>query len=125
MFLLKDDLKSFANELPKFYRFVTIAGVNDSLPPIAADSLPRAYREALLISGNPDYAHDGKVVIGSDTIARFTDAEFLSSYNDYCYLKATLTDEKECLNRSHRMYGNTFWWYHDFGKKAHGSLSPR
>lgn len=125
MFLLKDDLKSFANELPKFYRFVTIAGVNDSLPPIAADSLPRAYREALLISGNPDYAHDGKVVIGSDTIARFTDAEFLSSYNDYCYLKATLTDGKECLNRSHRMYGNTFWWYHDFGKKAHGSLSPR
>lgn len=125
MLLLRNDLKSFRRDLPRFYRYVTIAGVNDSLPVIQPDSLPRAYREALLISGDQRFAHDGKVVIGKDTLVTFTDTTFISAYNDYCHIKLSIDDETERVNRAHRAYGHTYWWYHDFSRKAKGLLAPR
>lgn len=124
MLLLRNDLKSFRRALPRFYRYVTIAGVNDSLPAIMPDSLPRAYREALLMLGTPRFAHEGKVVVGKDTLATFTDVAFIAAYNDYCHIKQSIEDETERVNRTHRAYGHTYWWYHDFSKKAKGLLAP-
>lgn len=125
MLLLKNDLKSFCKALPRFYRFIDEVGVNDSLPVVQPDSLPRAYREALLVYGDQRFAHEGKVVVGKDTIAIFTNSAFIAAYNDYCYIKASIADELEKINRAHRAYGHTYWWYHDYSKKAQGLLAPR
>lgn len=123
--LLNNDLKSFLRSLPRFYRYVYEPGVNDSLPPLKPDSLPRAYREALLLAANQRYAYDGKVVIGHDTLATFTDTAFISAYRDYCHIKASITEERERINRTHRAYGHTYWWYHDYSKKANGIIAPK
>jgi len=96
--LLDKKLPEFLRQLPRYY------DLSDS---IAYDSLPRTYREALLQMGKKtDF----------DTEARFRD------YNE---LKASLKNETERINRTHREFGNTYWWYYDYSHLAKGELQKR
>lgn len=96
--LLDKKLPEFLRQLPRYY------DLSDS---IAYESLPRAYREALLQTGKKtDF----------DTDARFRD------YNE---LKASLKDETERINKTHREFGNTYWWYYDYSHLAKGELQKR
>ena len=96
--LLDKKLPEFLRQLPRYY------DLSDS---IAYESLPRAYREALLQTGKKtDF----------DTDARFRD------YNE---LKASLKDETERINKTHREFGNTYWWYYDYSHFAKGELQKR
>ena len=104
--LLERNLSRFRQALPVYY------DISGSIPH-AVDSLPRAYREALLISGNRRYAPEGKVVVGADTLYTFTDRDFIESYKEYADLRHSLTDPVERTNRTRRAFGNTVWWYVD------------
>ena len=96
--LLDKKLPEFLRQLPRYY------DLSDS---IVYESLPRAYREALLQTGKKtDF----------DTDARFRD------YNE---LKASLKDETERINKTHREFGNTYWWYYDYSHLAKGELQKR
>ena len=96
--LLDKKLPEFLRQLPRYY------DLSDS---IAYESLPRAYREALLQTGKKtDF----------DTDARFRD------YNE---LKVSLKDETERINKTHREFGNTYWWYYDYSHLAKGELQKR
>lgn len=113
--LLDKKLAEFRRQLPRYYNLSdTIAS--------AYDRLPRAYREALLQMGNPTYAIQGKIVLGADTLATLSDYEMVARFRDYRELKATLTDKTERINRTHRDFGNTYWWYYEY-EAQRGSLS--
>ena len=114
--LLDKNLKEFKRQLPRYYN------LSDSVVG-AYDSLPRAYREALLQIGAKKYALQGKIVIGADTLATLSDFEMVARFRDYNELKSTLKDERERINRTHREFGNTYWWYCDFSQKASGELT--
>ncbi len=114
--LLDKNLKEFQRQLPRYYN------LSDSIVG-AYDNLPRAYREALLQIGVKQYALQGKIVIGADTLATLSDYEMVARFRDYNEFKATLQDETECINRTHREFGNTYWWYCDFSQKASGELT--
>ena len=116
--LLDKNLKEFQRQLPRYYN------LSDSITG-AYDSLPRAYREALLQIGKKQYALQGKIVIGADTLATLSDYEMVDRFRDYNELKSTLKDETECINRTHRDFGNTYWWYCDFSQKASGELKKK
>ena len=116
--LLDKKLKEFQRELPRHYNFSdSIAG--------AYDKLPRAYREALYLIGKPSEALDGKIVVKDDTLAVLSDFDMLARFRDYNELKASLTDETERINRTHREFGNTYWWYYDHSHLSTGELAPR
>ena len=113
--LLDKRLPEFLRQLPRHYNLAdSIAG--------AYDNLPRAYREALLQMGKKPYALQGKIVIGADTLATLSDREMVARFRDYTERKAELTDATERINRTHREYGNTYWWYYDFSHLAKGEL---
>ena len=114
--LLDKNLKEFQRQLPRYYN------LSDSVVG-AYDSLPRAYREALLQLGVKKYALQGKIVMGADTLATLSDFEMVARFRDYNELKASLKDETERINRTHREFGNTYWWYCDFSQKASGELT--
>lgn len=113
--LLDKNLKEFQRQLPRYYN------LSDSIVG-AYDSLPRAYREALLQIGKKNYALQGKIVVGADTLAALSDYEMVDRFREYNEYKATYTDETERINKTHREFGNTYWWYHDFSQKASGEL---
>ncbi|MBQ2535492.1 MAG: hypothetical protein II549_01150 [Bacteroidaceae bacterium] len=113
--LLDKNLKEFQRQLPRYYNLAdSIVG--------AYDSLPRAYREALLQIGKKNYALQGKIVVGADTLAALSDYEMVDRFREYNEYKATYADETERINKTHREFGNTYWWYHDFSQKASGEL---
>lgn len=105
--LLDKKLNAFCRELPRYYN------LSDTIPH-AYDGLPRAYREALLTASVPAHAIEGKIVIGSDTLATLADAEMIASLHDYMERKKELTDPTERANRTHREFGHTYWWYYDY-----------
>lgn len=113
--LLDKNLKEFQRQLPRYYN------LSDSIVG-AYDSLPRAYREAMLQIGKRTYALQGKIVVDADTLAEFTDYEMIARFREYNEFKATYADETERINRTHREFGNTYWWYYDFSQKASGEL---
>ncbi len=111
--LLDKKLNQFKQELPRYYNLAdSIEGVYDGLP--------RAYREALLLIGQRKYALDGKVVVGADTLTTFTDYDMIDRFRDYNELKSSLKDKTELINRTRRQFGNTYWWYYDFGYMIKG-----
>ena len=114
--LLDKNLKEFQRQLPRYYNLAdSVVG--------AYDNLPRAYREALLQIGAKKYALQGKIVIGADTLTTLSDFDMVARFRDYNELKDTLKDETERINRTHREFGNTYWWYCDFSQKASGELT--
>ena len=116
--LLDKNLKDFQHQLPRFYNLAdSIAG--------AYDRLPRAYREALFQIGEKRYALQGRIVVGADTLATLSDTEMIARFRDYNLLKASLKDEMERINKTHREFGNTYWWYCDYSHLAKGELQPQ
>lgn len=106
--LLDRKLEAFSKQLPRYYN------LSDSVPH-AYDQLPKAYREAMLLVGNRKEALKGKIVQGADTLALLTDAEMIARFKDYNQLKSEKTDKVERNNALRREYGNTYWWYYEFG----------
>lgn len=113
--LLDKKLKDFQRELPRYY------DLSDSIPHVY-DRLPKAYREALFLIGQHDAALEGKIVVGTDTLATLTDAEIVARFRDYNELKSELKDKTERINKTHREFGKTYWWYYDFSHLATGEL---
>ena len=113
--LLDRRLKAFRQQLPLYYNLA------DSIPH-AYDRLPKAYREALLLVGDPASALAGKVVIGADTLVTFADADMVAQFRDYHELKAEYKDQRVRINKTHREFGKTYWWYYDFCHLATGEL---
>ena len=92
--LLADrDLDAFAKELTK------TVNVDDSL---ACDSLPRHYREALVL-----YQH-----VRSQHITNYKDATLEADYRDMRKLLAEKRDRREILFEMKKIYGNTYWYYY-------------
>ena len=116
--LLEKKLKEWQRELPVYYN------LSDSIPNVY-DALPKSYREALFLIGNPQDALEGKIVVGSDTLATLTDGGMIAQFRDYQEMKANLTDPVERINKTHREYGKTYWWYYDFSQLATGELEKR
>lgn len=116
--LLDKNLKEFCRQLPSYYN------LSDSCVG-AYDSLPRAYREALLQQGERSFALQGEIVIGTDTLATLSDNEMVGRFRDYNELKNSLKDTTERINRTHREYGNTYWWYYDYSHLATGELEKK
>ena len=113
--LLDKKLPEFLRQLPRYYN------LSDSIEG-AYDNLPRAYREAFLQMGKKTYALQGKIVIGADTLATLSDFEMINRFRDYNELKTSLKDETERINKTHREFGNTYWWYYDYSHLAKGEL---
>ena len=116
--LLDKRLDDFQQQLPRYYNLA------DSVPN-AYDTLPRAFREAFLTIGNPDAAMQGVILVGSDTLAILSDTELVQQFREYNEMKTQLSDPTERINRTHRQFGKTFWWYYDYSDKASGELSKR
>lgn len=114
--LLDKKLSQFRRDLPRFYN------LSDTIPN-AYDALPKAYKEALLAISDMDYALQGKIVINGDSIAMLSDTTYASDYKQYEAMKAGLTDLRERINKTHREYGHTYWWYFDFSEMGNGELS--
>lgn len=88
--LLKKDLVTFERVLGNYY--------------ILDDSLPKAYKEALLINYDTS----------SDSIPHYADSVFLSGLREYRLMKDELSDKRERINRTRRQFGKTYWWYYDY-----------
>ena len=116
--LLDRKLKEFSQKLPLYY------DLSDSIPH-AYDLLPKAYREALLLTGQRKAALDGVILSGSDTLATLSDQSLLAQFRDYNELQAEITDASERVNRTHREFGKTYWWYYDYSQKAGGEIRLR
>ena len=116
--LLDKRLDEFQQQLPNFYN------LSDSVPN-AYDALPRAFREAFLIIAQPEAAMQGSIVIANDTLATLSDTALVRQFREYTALKAQLPDLTERINRTHRQFGKTFWWYYDYSDKATGELRQR
>lgn len=116
--LLDKRLDDFQHELSRFYN------LSDSIPG-AYDALPRAFREALLVIGQPEAAMQGSIVIDNDTLATLSDATLVKQFNEYNELKSQQLDPVERVNYTHRQFGKTFWWYYDYSDKAIGTIKLR
>ena len=116
--LLDKRLKEFQRQLPRYYN------LSDTISN-AYDQLPKAYREALFLIGERSCALDGKIVVGKDTLVTLADRDMVTMFQEYNELKAELKDEKERVNKTHRQFGNTYWWYYDFSHLAVGELEQR
>lgn len=93
--LLDRDLNAFAHDLPKYYT------VSDSV------ALPRHYCEALTLYM---HTHSTPVVVYKDNVQA-------TDYEDYQNMKrkyAGMHGRSEDLRLT---YGNTYWYYYDFGAK--------
>ncbi|MBQ2299390.1 MAG: hypothetical protein II278_08460, partial [Bacteroidaceae bacterium] len=116
--LLDRKLKEFYDKLLLYYNLSdTIAG--------AYENLPKSYREALLLVGDSDYVIQGKLVVGGDTLAVFKDKDIVMQFKDYHDRKTGLSNETERINKTHREFGKTYWWYYDFSHLAKGELRKR
>ena len=104
-------LAPFSKEFPD--QFVEVGIAEQDLVGISA---------GLAKMGKKPYALQGKIVIGADTLATLSDREMVARFRDYTERKAEFTDATERINRTHREYGNTYWWYYDFSHLAKGEL---
>ena len=116
--LLDKRLNEFLQQLPQYYN------LSDTIPN-AYDALPQAFREALLSTSQPEGAIQGAIIINNDTLATLSDTSLVNQFREYNELKAQLSDPIERINRTHRQFGNTFWWYYDYSDKATGELRRR
>lgn len=116
--LLDKRLQTFCRQLPTYY------ALSDSVQH-TGDHLPRAYREALLLAGDHEAALQGWVVVGGDTLTHFADPDLTTRFNAYSQLQQDLPDQRERINQSHRQFGHTYWWYHDYSDLATGELAPQ
>lgn len=71
-------------------------------------SLPKAYKEALLM--NYDFS--------SDSIPMYADTVLLAGLREYRMMNEELTDARERINRTRRMFGKTYWWYYDYSDEV-------
>lgn len=101
--LLDKKLDTFLQRLPHYY------SVTDSL---GESQLPKAYREALLLGKHVKYRVEGQ-------------AETENHFKAYQAAKAQYPNLTERINRLHREYGDTYWWYYDFSDIAKGELERR
>ena len=92
-YLLDKDLGAFAKKLPLYY------------PDSLTTQLPRAYREAVLYLARTTNKHFGYAI----------PPETESSYEQYLQLKNDHANALERKNQTHRQFGNTFWWYYEYG----------
>ena len=111
--LLDKRTDEFLQQFPYYYQL----GASHN-----GDNLPRAYREALLLLSQPQDALRGVALVNGDTLAVFTDNEFIAQFRDYNDYKSELTNLAERINKTHREYGHTYWWYYDFSHLAQGEL---
>ena len=116
--LLDRKLKEFSRDLPLYY------DLSDSIPH-AYDHLPKAYREALLLTGQRRAAMDGIILVGADTLAKFSDQSFIAQFRDYNELQAEVKDVTERINKTHREFGKTYWWYYEYSQQAKGEIGQR
>lgn len=114
--LLDKRLDDFQQQLPLYYN------ISDTIPN-AYDSLPRSFREAFLVIGQPEAAMQGSIVVGADTLATLSDVDLVRRFREYSEMKVQLSDSIERINRTHRQFGKTYWWYYDYSDKATGELS--
>ncbi len=70
------------------------------------ESLPRYYREAILMlrESRPEYPF------------QVEDSTMIRRYADYRDRKGSFSSPKEEENRMRREYGDTYWWYFDYQK---------
>lgn len=94
--LLNKDLNGFLAKLTTFYP------ISDSIP---VTSLPRAYKEALVLEAS---------AISNDSLLNFCDSLVLQSYLDYNNLLKEYDNETERFNYARRNFGNTYFFYKDF-----------
>ncbi len=111
--LLDKRVKEFAHILPQYYNLSS---------PEDLSSLPKAYKEALLIIGDREDAHAGSIMLKGDSLASLNDDAMVARFNSYDSLKVSILNERERINRTHREYGDTYWWYYEYSDKAEGEL---
>lgn len=90
-FLLDKDLDSFVDNVGKYYT------INDSLP--------KHYKEALLL-----YTHlhsTPRLVYANDVMN--------ADYQDYQKMESSFGDARERKNELRGTYGNTYWFYYQYG----------
>lgn len=116
--LLENRMKEFHEKLPLYYN------LSDTVVS-PYDSLPKAYREALLVMADADSAYVGKLYFHGDSVATLSDTAMVSSYREYCGMKTGVPDILERVNKAHRIFGKTFWWYHDYSDIAIGEIKKR
>ena len=95
--LLSADLRGFNHTIRHYY---DVSNAEDVM------KLPRAYREALLLQAR---------AISRDSLNSFADTLMLAHYRQYQEIQADETDSLHRANRLHRLFGNTLWWYLDYG----------
>jgi len=88
--LLKRDIDAFKEHLK--HSFIDEERT-DSI--VLADSLPKAYREALVM-----------------VTPEVCDTAMIKAYGSYLEMKAAHKDSTISSNMTRRKYGNTFWWYY-------------
>ena len=88
--LLKRDIDAFKDHLE--HSFIDEERT-DSI--VLADSLPKAYREALVM-----------------VTPEVCDTAMIKAYGSYLEMKAAHKDSTISSNMTRRKYGNTFWWYY-------------
>lgn len=93
--LLQRDLRGFYREI-HHYRDLTL--------PTSVLTLPRAYREAMLLQARS---------ISRDSLLSFADTTMLTAYKEYRNVQQMDTSEVVRANLLRRHFGNTLWWYLD------------
>lgn len=116
--LLDKKLDDFGKQLKRYYlQNDTISG--------EAVRLPKAYSEALLLMGERAAALEGRIVAHSIPVITLSDKDIVERFKAYNQLKAELPDLTERINKAHREFGDTYWWYYDFSHQAKGELQQR
>lgn len=95
--LLSADIYGFCHMIGSYYDVSNAESVM---------KLPRAYREALLLQAR---------AISRDSLNAFADTLMLADYRQYKEIQTDETDSLHRANRLHRQFGNTLWWYLDYG----------
>lgn len=101
--LLDKNLEQFAQSIARRYT--------------PSDSLPPVYSQALALCAHPSSgkANATDAVASVPTHLR-ADSLTLARYHDYCTMRDTITSEPQRTNLTRRKFGDTYWWYYDFGK---------
>lgn len=81
------------------------------------DSMPQAVKEALLIykSSSMTNSFPSDTTLYLSLVDSITAKRFL----DYNLISDTIRDSTERQNRLRRKFGDTFWWYYDYGHVAY------
>ena len=95
--LLQGDIRGFNMLVRKYHPELS--------NPSAVTTMPRAYREALLLQAR---------AISNDSLAAFADTLMLANYREYVKTRDEETDSLVRANRLRRLFGNTLWWHLDY-----------